>query len=462
MSGWSWDTIERLGIGSWIIAPAEGDAPPRGASIDTRTLEPGNAFVAYAGARTDGHRHLMDAQHRGAALALVTSSHAVPDELTIPTLGVGDATEALTALARAWRRGLGGRVIGVTGSNGKTTCVGLIASVLGQGARVSVSARSYNNEIGVPLGLLNADPEADFVVSEIGTSSPGEIDARSALARPDIAVITSIGRAHLEQLGSLEGVAREKARILAHTSELGIVPGDSGELDAVLASDPPRIPLERIDAGRVRVTGGGVGSIAFTLDGEPFTAPLPGAHNASSAAIAVLIGRACGLGDDPIRAGLARARVPEMRLDRVEIPTAGEPIVVYNDAYNANPDSMRAALSFFGALDAPGKIAVLGDMLELGECAHDEHARLVADLEDAGIRAALVGPLLELAARESDLTASASVSDESITAVARTIEPGATVLLKASRGIALERLIYVLINTHAPGAGRAGASAPDG
>jgi len=462
VSAWSWESIERLGVGSWVVAPRGTDPVPRGASIDTRSLRAGQLFAAFGGTRTDGHRYLRDACERGASLLLVTSAHAVPDEVRTPTMLVGDACDALEALARCWRRTLRGRVIAVTGSNGKTTTVRLVSAVLSRAGRVGVSERSFNNAIGVPLSVLNADPGDDFVVCEIGTSSPGEIGARTALVRPDIGAITSIGRAHLEELGSLAGVAREKAQILAFTRGVGIVPGDSDELDAVLASDPPPCPIVRVDASRVRVVGADHASVSFELDGVGFSAPVPGAHNARNAAVAALIGRACGMGDDAIREGLSDARLPEMRLDRVEVPTGEAPIVVYNDAYNANPDSVRSALSFFSTIDAPRKVVVLGDMLELGAHCGAEHGRLVSELEGSSDRVVFVGERFARAAVGGAFEAYASTGDASITALARTIVPGDTVLLKGSRAVALERLIYILINTHAPRAGRAGAEARGG
>jgi len=463
VSLWTWDTIEGLGVGVWVIRPRTDAPVPEGASIDTRSLERGQIFVAFAGARTDGHRYLDVAADRGAALALVTSEHAVPEDYAVPTMLVRDAREALGVLARAWRRAVPARVIGITGSNGKTTAVRLAASVLGRAGRVSASAKSFNNELGVPISVLNIAPDADFALCEIGTSSPGEISARSALVRPHIGAITSIGRAHLEELGSLAGVAREKAAILSETTEIGIVPGESDELDAVLAEHPSACPLVRVDASRVSGVRTGQTSVSFMLDGAAFTAPAPGAHNARNAAVAALIGRACGMDDDAIREGLARATLPEMRLDRVEIPTEREPIVVFNDAYNANPDSTRAALAFFATIDAPRKTIVLGDMLELGERAHEEHAKIVAELTELGSRGdriVLVGGHFADAAQGGAHETFRDADGGAITALARTIAPGDTILLKGSRAVELERLIYILINTHAPGAGRAGAGAP--
>lgn len=471
MSGWTFEEIREICGGRWVVEPGADARAPEGASFDTRDLGRGQMFAAFKGANVDGHDYLSAAARKGAALALVSDGARVPEGYGVATLEVDDVLGALTALAVVWRSKLGARVIGVTGSNGKTTTTRLIAAALERSMRVHAPKKSYNNALGVPVSILNAPEDADVVVQEIGMSTPGEIAARCALVKPDVSVITSIGRAHLAELGSIEGIAREKGSILAHTGALGIVTGESAELDRVLDSMELTCAIDRVTGEDVRVVESGARRVVFEVRGDRFKVPIPGAHNARNAAMAVLAARAVGGGDGAIREGLGRARLPEMRLDRVEVPTSGAPIVVYNDAYNANPDSVRAALAFFGSLDVPGRrVAVLGDMLELGDSSEREHLALLGELTGgAGIaggtggggidRYVLVGPAMERAhvhvgGGSKRFESIGSIGDSALTSVARSIREGDTVLLKGSRGVALERLVYMLINQHTSRAGR--------
>lgn len=445
------------------MAPGAGAGAPAGAAFDTRDLGRGELFAAFVGANADGHDYLGEAESRGASLVLVSGEDKVPRGYGVPTLVVDDVLSALTTLAVMWRARLKAQVIGVTGSNGKTTTSRLVAAALSGAGKVHAPKKSYNNELGVPISILNAPMDADFVIQEIGTSSDGEIAARSVLAKPDVSVITSIGHAHLAELGSTMGVAREKSAILAHTKRLGIVTGDSEQLNSVIGSMSLRCAIDRVEKEDVLVIESGAQRIVFEVRGDRFGVPVPGMHNARNAAMAVLAARAVGADDATIRDGLARARLPEMRLDRVEIPTSDAPIVVFNDAYNANPDSVRAALAFFESLEVGGaKVAVLGDMLELGGAADREHLALLSELSgDSSIdRFVLVGALMERAhvhggGSSKRFESVGSSGDSALTSVARSIRAGDTVLIKASRGVALERLVYMLINQHTSRAGRA-------
>lgn len=466
MNGWTLREIARAVDGSWVVEPGEGAAAPVGASFDTRDLARGQLFAAFVGAQVDGHDYLSVAEARGAALVLVTDPEKVPEGYGVPTLVVDDVLAALTTLGVMWRERLNAKVIGVTGSNGKTTTTRMIAAALSGGAgsgRVHAPKKSYNNALGVPISILNAPMDSDFVVQEIGTSSEGEIGARSALVKPDVSVITSIGHAHLAELGSTMGVAQEKASILSHTESLGIVTGESGELDGVIEGMSIRCEIDRVSSDDVRVVESGAERVVFEVRGDRFEVPVPGMHNARNAAMAVLVARALGVDDDSIRAGLAHAKLPEMRLDRVVIPASSAPIVVFNDAYNANPDSVRAAVSFFESLDIPGRrVAVLGDMLELGGATEREHMALLSELVGESVidRFVLVGPEMERAhvhvgGGSKKFESIGSMSDSALTSVARSIREGDTVLLKGSRGVKLERLVYMLINQHTSRAGRA-------
>jgi len=466
MSGMSWDTVLSVSSGRWAVAPTGDQPPPVGVAIDTRELHRGQTFVAYVGQRVDGHAYLDQARDLRAAMCIVTDATKIPEGFDVPTLVVDDATDALTAMAMHWRSQMQGTVIGVTGSNGKTTTTRLIHAVLNNGGKAWVSSKSHNNAIGVPMSVLNAPLDAEHAIFELGTSSPGEIAQRAQLVLPDIGVITSIGRAHLEELGSIEGVCSEKASMLGHVKNHAIVP--DGVLDEAIRLLAPGCTIERVGQQHLSSIKIDERSVSFEFGGHPFTVPVPGVHNASNAAMAVLVGRACGMDDPNIAAGLLSARLPEMRLSRIEIPTKSDPIVIYNDAYNANPDSTRAALTFFEGLRTDAnKVVVLGDMLELGSAGEREHDLLIDDLEGitlGGGRIVLVGPMYAKAVLGGgDRFESYPVTDDhAMTEIARTINLGDVVLIKGSRGVGLERLVYILINRHTPYAKSGQSQSPEG
>lgn len=461
MNEWTRDQLETITQGRWIIAPKHDSIPFAGVAIDSREIITDQFFIAFVGEHVDGHAYLNRAAQLGASMCIVTDATKVPKDLGIPVLVVADALDAITQLARAWRQRLSAKVIAITGSNGKTTTCRLVQSICAQAGKSSGSIKSFNNALGVPITILNTPLDTDFLIAELGTSSPGEIAQRAALVEPDIAIITSIGSAHLEQLGNRAGVAKEKASIIRalKPGATAIIPHGIEELDAALAGIDPAINLIRFgptnDAPhRVHTASSTLTHTHFTLDREPFVVPMLGAHNASNASIAVLVGRSLGLADDTIRAGLLSATPPKMRLDRIEISTTSEPIIIYNDAYNANPDSMRAALSTFDQLtiDAP-KVAILGEMLELGPHSKSQHQQLVNQLDQyASIsRFILVGAAFSQFLSDVDqsrFTIIPNTSDESMQRIALSIAPGSCALLKGSRGNRLERIVQLL--SHQP------------
>ncbi|MEQ8769263.1 MAG: UDP-N-acetylmuramoyl-tripeptide--D-alanyl-D-alanine ligase [Phycisphaerales bacterium] len=459
MTFWTHESIRTAAGARWLAPPPERiENHPAGVSIDTRTLAAGQVFVALAGERVDGHAYLEHAREAGASMALVEREDAaLPDGL--PVAVAPDGREALTRLARAYRAASPNlRVVGVTGSNGKTTTVRLIHAVLSGSRRGSASQKSYNNALGLPLTILNAGPSDQYVVCEMGMSTPGEIAALGRIAQPDVGVITSIGRAHLEALGSVEAIAREKASILEHVrgGGVGIVPAGVEVLERAIEriGSPRLLRVGTDDAADVRVTHVKTGArgVAFELNGRAaFEVPLLGAHNAHNGAVAVAVGWRFGLDDDAIRAGLANARPVAGRLERVTLGPRGAQIKVLNDSYNANPDSMLAAIGTLCEMK-PGtggrRVAILGDMLELGddrESAHAEIARAVAGAR--GIHAAvLVGDAMRGAAGEAGgkATPGELASDADADRIAAMVEPGDVVLIKASRGVRLERVAEAL------------------
>lgn len=468
MTLWGFDQIAARTGGRWLRAPGPGDAPPIGAAIDTREIRPGMLFAAFRGEATDGHLHLSGAAKSGAAMAIVTDADAVPDGVDMPQLLVGNARDALATLASWWRELVPGlKVVAITGSNGKTTTCRLMhAAACAErkgGLRGTAPAKSFNNELGVPVTVLNARPDDAVLVCEVGMSTPGEIAARCRTARPDAAIITTVAEAHYAGLGSLEAIAKEKASIATAVGPQGIVvvPAGLPLLDEALGACGTRARVVRVGPdepgpNRLRNVRSVPGGTAFTLGDAAFTVPLAGAHNAHNAALAVVVARWLGLPDAVIAAGLASAEPVPMRLERSVIATE-PPITIINDAYNANPGSMRAALAVLAEAPAAAggrRVAVLGDMLELGDIAHRAHGEILRAARDAGIDAVFtLGPGFAAAdADAGDLGADhaePTTEDAAVARIAARVRPGDTVLIKGSRGVRLERLGRDLWQRHA-------------
>jgi len=451
--GWTLERV-REALGAEAAGPLEGSI--RGVSVDTRTMEPGALYVAIRGPRHDGHEFVRQAAERGAAAAVVSRGEAAPAGL--PALTVSDTVAALGRLASAYRATLGAKVAGVTGSCGKTSTCRLIDAALSGSRRGTAARRSFNNAIGVPLTLLGAREEDAYVVCEIGTSGPGEIEPLSRLAAPDVALITLIGRAHLEKLIDVEGVRREKTRIYAGLREGGLALGPSSaprvREDAPAGVRYETVGVERDADHRIRSVRTERTGTSFELDGERYRVPMAGEHSAVNAGFAVVAARELGADPASIAAGLEKARAPEMRFETSLV--AGATIV--NDAYNANPESVAAALrAFAGTCAGQRRIVVLGDMLEMGasaEAAHEEAIGLARDLAFDAI--ALVGPQMRAAAGRLNVRPAAavdSVGGGGAEEIARLVRAGDAVLLKGSRGMALERVLEAWRASEPTGAG---------
>jgi len=365
--------------GTLVGGSADGPAA-RIVCTDTRALEAGCAFVALSGENFDGHKFVGEAAAKGAVVAVVERvvEQGMIRGAPLPLVSVASTRVALGQIAAAVRRRLTGRVIGVAGSNGKTGTKHLIDSALCGQLRGSISPKSFNNDIGVPLGIFPADPADDYLVLEMGTNHPGEIRVLTRMARPDIAVITNCSAEHLEFLGDLAGVRRENASVIEGLSPTGVlvVHGDNVELLKEVAAFPGKIVrfgVERVNdlwAGDIRLSAEGV---RFKLNGSrEVSIPLLGRHTAINALAAIAVAREMGLSDEQIVASLAVAHGPEMRL---ELETVGG-VSILNDAYNANPASMKAALETLASVDGKRHIAVLGDMRELGATSDGYHKEL--------------------------------------------------------------------------------------
>ncbi len=433
---WTPTAFAEMTGGRWLTPPADADTPLAGLGIDSRALAPGEVFVAIAGERFDGHGFLDQVQAVGAGLAIVEQDTAPPANGALALLRVDSTIKALQALAARWRDLLGAegcRIVSISGSNGKTTTRHLVHHVLSAGGLTGTqSPKSFNNHLGVPLTLLGARAEHDFLVAEIGTNHPGEVAELAALVRPDIAVVTSIGEEHLEFFKDLHGVAREEATILDH-----VAPGGHA---IVLAEQRLPVPLA-IPANLPCAVQ------RFDLDPITVGLPLPGEHNRLNASAASAVARLFGIPDARIEAAWPEADHAPMRGEVIAADDPSRPTVI-NDAYNANPTSMRAALSVLATYPEP-RVAVLGDMLELGDVTDAAHREIAALAVDIASHCVLIGPhfaaaMDALAQNASGVTAHAEWSDALAADIAADIPADATLLLKGSRGMALERLLPAL------------------
>lgn len=454
MSFWQSENIRHTIGGTWTARPAS-DSTAIGISTDTRALKPGQLFLALKGDTFDGNTMLAAAARAGATIAIIDDA----DKAGQPPAGLGvmrvpDARRALLRLAAAYRKTLERtRVIAVGGSNGKTTTVRLITAVLSQAMRGTASQKSFNNDVGVPLTILSASPGDQFLICEVGTNAPGEIATLAAAVQPDIGVITSIGREHLERLGSLRGVAREEAHLLEfiRPGGMGFIPAGSDDLREIIGSLPSKPPLlsfgfeESADV-RVMSVEQSLAGLSFTLNTRAsFRMPILGRHNAANAAAAIAVARRLGLSDLAIASGLEAVKGESMRL---EVSRIGE-LTIVNDAYNANPDSMRASLETFDevAHQARRRIVILGDMLELGEHTDASHREIVeaALAHHSNSVIVLVGPNMKAAARkDSRITLVDDLNPEAASRIEAMLQPGDCILLKGSRRMKLERLLTAL------------------
>ena len=431
--------------------------PVTGVSIDSRSINVGDAFFAIKGHRLDGHVFLGEAAGRGAACLVV---HELPDDVppNVPLVLVHDTTKALGRLA-AWHRAkFTIPVVAVTGSNGKTTTKELIAAVLGTRWSTLKPEGSFNNQWGLPLTLLRLTPAHGALVVELGTNQPGEIAELAALAAPTVGVVTVVAAVHTEFLGSVEGVREEKAGLVRALGADGI---------AVLNADDARVAGMARDArarvvtfgtaarADVRAAGEVVESadgLAFTLEHagrrEPVQVALSGRHNAINVLAAAGAGIALGLALDEVAAGLAKARPAK---GRCVWRTAGA-VRVLDDTYNANPDSVRAALDTVQAHRGGARVVVvLGDMLELGSIADEAHRDIGRHVAACGVDV-LVGlgrhaRIAVEAGRAAGIarTQHTETFEDTVAFLLKELAPGDVVLVKGSRGMRMERIVDALV-----------------
>ncbi len=437
------------------------DVVVSGYSTDSRTLQPGDLFVPLRGERFDGHDYLAQAVRNGAAACL---SEEVVAGLTIPVVQVRDTLKALGDLAQAVRQRFAGPVIGVTGTSGKTTTKEMLAAILARTGPGLKSAGNFNNLIGVPLTLFGLCEDHRWAVIEMGMSARGEIARLAQVAAPQLGVITNVGAGHLENLGGLSGVARAKGELFIALPPGGtaLVNADDPQVSQLpLANGVRRVlfgvhPEAQVRASDILAIDGGV---RFTLHlpetALPVQLPVPGRHNVQNALAAAAAAWVLEVSTADIAAGLAEFRPCPGRMELLHLP--GE-LLVLEDSYNANPLSMGAALDALDDLGRTGRrLAVLGDMLELGPAARDLHREvgtLVAERADwlftLGEMAREIAAGAEAGGLPPGRIFCAATVDELVGRLREVLHPGDRLLVKGSRGMRMERVTACLRGEEPP------------
>lgn len=426
-----------------------------GVSTDTRTMTAGDLFVALTGSRFDGHAFLAESFAKGASGAVVKKDRKTNNGGGYSLLLVDDPAEALRSFAREYRRKLDSDIVAVTGSAGKTTVKEMAACVLSGKVAIAATRGNWNNDIGLPLSLLKMEPSVEVGVFELGMNHPGEIAALCRILQPDMGIITNVGPVHLEFFRTIDAIASEKATLL-----------DSLPADGAALLDRESVFFDmfrrRSSARIVTVSGQGDADYVYKVvneetytfritdakAGESFElrSKAPGRHNVYNAVLAAAVGREYGIDWETIQSGLDNYRPPPMRWEE---KTAGG-VTIVNDAYNANPMSMRAAMDTFGKRGSAGRRwLVLGGMLELGNSEEAEHlgvGEYAGKADWDGI--ITVGRLGEIIARgassggfSKDRITVCKDNQEAVGALLSKLKPGDHVLFKASRGIKLEEVV---------------------
>jgi UDP-N-acetylmuramoyl-tripeptide--D-alanyl-D-alanine ligase len=452
---------------TWVLESVRGQAAStvdglpnvkiRGVSTDSRAVREGDLFVALAGDRYDGHDYVAAAFRRGAAAALI---HRDIQDLggfrDRPVIRVEDTRSALGDLARCHRRELPTCIVAVTGSNGKTTVKDLAAHLLEPVGPVVKAQKSYNNDVGLPLTLLSMDRETRVGVVEMGTNHPGEIAALCRIARPDVGIVTNVGEAHLEGFGGILGVAEEKGSLIEALPESGIAFVNYEDYHCREMERRTSCPVVRFGFDpsadlwglrRARKTGG----INFYLYGKmEIQLGVPGLHNAMNALAAVGVALHFGVSPEVIQARLRTFTLPDMRLTTRRV----NGVTVVNDAYNANPTSVAAAIEELRAAPADGRrILVIGDMHELGEFAGRLHRQVGRRASRAGIHvvwavgehAGEVESGCRSVGRWEGSFFRAGSTEQALESVPFEPAEGDVVFVKGSRGMRLERIYERLV-----------------
>jgi len=420
------------------------DARITGVTIDSRTVLAGDLFVALPGSRTDGARFAADALRAGAAAVLVAGTPGEPAP-GAHSIVVADPLIALGQIAAEVRRRSGARVVGVTGSTGKTSTKDILRAILQRRLRTVASHANFNTEIGLPLTLCRVAADTEAVVCELGMRGLGQVAYLAEIARPDVAVITSVGPVHLELVGTIEAVAEAKAEILQPLgpAETAVVPYAEPLLAPYLDLCRARvITFGEAEGADVRLAGFAPGRAEIALGGRTITVPVNFDQHHNGLNLAAAVAACVGLGLDPgaadLVAGAGEVEFSRWRGERIDVAGGG---FVIADCYNANPVSMQAALRhLIAAADGRRTVAVLGEMAELGPAAPGLHADVGREAQRLGVDLVVaVGPLSRGYGGTWYADAGAALDG-----LAGLLQPGDAVLVKASRAAGLETVVEAL------------------
>ncbi|WP_373446064.1 UDP-N-acetylmuramoyl-tripeptide--D-alanyl-D-alanine ligase [Salinicoccus bachuensis] len=421
----------------------------KGVSIDTRTLGENNLFIPFRGEHVDGHRFIEQAFRAGAALSLTEQEPGAVDP-DLPLIHVGDGLVALQDIARGYLQEVSPKVIAITGSNGKTTTKDMVECLLAPHFRVKKTIGNYNNEIGLPLTILQLDRDTEISILEMGMDAKGDIHFLSRMTKPDIAILTNVGESHIEKLGSRENIAEAKYEIVDGLKEAGtfIYSRDYPLLENIVDREASYNVRSAGESGKndlqianVRQTDQGTRFRLHPLDIE-VRIPQLGLHNASNATLALLAAEAAGLDINEVKGHFDNLVVTDMRMEQTRHPSGA---TIINDAYNASPSSMKSAIDTVGRMEAGRRILVLGDILELGSYSHELHRSVAQHINDAPY---FFDYLLTYGEAAKTIHEKAEVEGKhhygEIGDLAQHLQQVLTedsvVLLKGSRGMALERV----------------------
>ncbi len=443
MSFWNLDRIAAA------LGDCDGQKAPRpsveitGITTDSRSIGPGQVFVALHGENFDGHDYVQSAVEKGAA-AVVVSNKFDTTSIGVPAFKVADTLVALGRLASFWRAVWGKSVVMIAGSNGKTTTKDLVRAALSSELKVHATTGNLNNRIGVPLTLLSIPQEAEIAVIEAGTNLPGEVATLRAIIDPDISVVTSVGEEHLEGLGDIEGVLKEEAAAFDGV-RVAITPSAQPEIAEAAKGRAREVVTAGLDEGDVTPTAWKIspdGRGTLELDDATLKLPSRGLHNLRNAMLAIAVARVCGVADENAARGIEEMPLPRMRTAWEEIGR----VTLINDAYNANPGSTRAAIDLIRNVGSDRqRVIVLGTMRELGEASdkcHDDISMLALD-SGADVIAGVgefATSLARIGGNDSRVVSAATVA-ELWPLLEPRMQPDAVILLKASRGVKLEQMV---------------------
>ncbi|PCF86060.1 UDP-N-acetylmuramoyl-tripeptide--D-alanyl-D-alanine ligase [Staphylococcus intermedius] len=445
-------------LAEWIDCDIDAqhlDVEIKGVTIDSRHIQKGQLFIPFKGENVDGHQYCEQALRDGASATFFQKDSSITAPTNGPVIFVENTLTALQQLAKAYLQHVAPTVIAVTGSNGKTTTKDMLENVLSGKFHVQKTQGNYNNEIGMPLTILQLNEDTEVSILEMGMSGFHEIELLSNIAQPDFAVITNIGESHMQDLGSREGIAKAKFEIVSGLKSEGyfIYDGDEpllhSHVETLTTAHQVSVGLSANNDMQCQMVSHLEEGITFTVNHDvTYRIPILGEHNMRNATIAITVGRIMGLTDEQIQQQFTSLKLTDMRMQKFMTPNGA---MVINDAYNASPTSMKAAIDTLSHMKGD-TILVLGDVLELGEQSLQLHASVGKYLENKGIDQLYTFGEGAMAIHENgkgyvNEAIHFDQKDKLIRYLTSIVEQNSVVLVKASRGMHLEEVVEALVQT---------------